>query len=170
MKQKYLCGKSLIVAFLSVFIFIVALAGVAYSADTKKEYRKTPTGKGSLTPKMLRACIKMKKKLDQQSEDAGEENEELKALNEELESMAETIKESQEKLDQKDKASVDEHNKLVQTYTAKQEEYKQMVESYNGQIGQYKKMVKKFKKQCDGQPYYEDDYEKVSSEMGYGLK
>lgn len=168
MKAKSIVSVS---TFITLFfsLFVLLSSTITFAADDR-EYRKSPTGKGALTPKMIRNCIKLKKKLDQSSEKASVENDDLKVLSEELELMAEAISESEQSLDKNDADAIVEHNKNVELYQEKQTEYQGKVEEYNAQIGPYKKLAKKFKKQCDGQQYYDDDYQKVKKELGYSLE
>lgn len=160
--------KSVLLSLLLACSLVLISSGGVLGAD-KREYRKTPTGKGALTAKMIRSCIKLKKKLDQKSDNAVVENDDLQVMSEELELMSQALSETEQSLDRNDQDAVAEHNKNIELYGEKQAEYQARVEEYTARIGPYKKLVKKFKKQCDGQLYYDDDYAKVTKELGYTL-
>lgn len=142
----------------------------AVKQSEEKQYRSTPEGEGSLTPKMIRTCISMKKRLDGQAEDAALRLEELEEMNAELKLTEEELLEAEKTLDKDDAGAVAEHNAKIEALKEKLEEYQVKTEEYNAQIKPYSKLEKKLKKLCDNQPYYEDDYQQAKKEMGYGLE
>ncbi|MDU9050525.1 MAG: hypothetical protein Q3M30_16890 [Candidatus Electrothrix sp. Rat3] len=144
----------------------------ALNADTKKserKYRKTKTGEGALTPKMLEACINLKADIDEEYEKISASKEEFDALNNETSNLAASLKENKEKLDNNDEKVVDEHNEQVEIYNKKIEELKELETAYNKKSAPYQEKGAQLEKECNGQPYYKDDYAAAVKKTGKSL-
>jgi peptidoglycan hydrolase CwlO-like protein len=144
----------------------------ALNADIKKserKYRKTKTGEGALTQKMLEACIKLKSGIDEEYEKISASKEAFDALNNETNDLAASLKESKETLKDNTEKTVDEHNKEVAFYNKKVEELKELETAYNKKSAPYQKKVAQLEKKCNGQSYYEDDYAAAVKTTGKSL-
>jgi peptidoglycan hydrolase CwlO-like protein len=139
----------------------------ALNADTKKserKYRKTKTGEGALTQGMLEACITLKSKIDEEYAKISVSKEEFDTLNKETGELAAYLKENKEKI-----KGEGEYNEKVALYNNKVEELKGMETAYNKKSAPYQKKGAQFKKECNGQPYYEDDYAEAVKKTGSHL-
>ena len=144
----------------------------ALNADTKKserEYRKTKTGEGALTLKMLEACIKLKSKIDEEYEKISASKENFDSLNNETSDLAASLKENKAQLDNNDKKAVDEHNEQAALYNKMVDELKEMEVAYNEKSAPYQEKGAQLEKECNGQPYYEDDYATATKKTGKSL-
>ena len=144
----------------------------ALNADTKKserKYRKTKTGEGAMTQKMLEACIKLKSEIDEEYEKISTSKEEFDALNNEISDLAASLKENKEKLGNNDQKNIDEHNEQVDLYNKKLEELKEIETAYNKKSAPYQEKGAQLEKECNGQPYYEDDYAATVKKTGKNL-
>ena len=142
------------------------------NADTKKSertYRKTKTSEGSLTRSMLEACIKLKSEIDEEYEKISTSKEEFDALNNEISDLAASLKENKEKLDNNDEKTLDEHNEQVELYNKKVEELKVLETAYKKKSAPYQEKVTQLEKECNNQPYYEDDYAATVKKTGKSL-
>ncbi|CAK8719956.1 hypothetical protein KKHLCK_09140 [Candidatus Electrothrix laxa] len=165
-----------------LFVGIISLAIIAsgfhtasaeaLNEDTKKserKYRKTKTGEGALTLGMLEACIKLKSKIDKEYKKISASKEEFETLNDELTDLASLLKENEQKQEEKDEKTLDEHNKQVEFYNKKLEELKEIETEYNKKSAPYQKKSAQLEKECNGQPYYEDDYAAAVEKTGKSL-
>ncbi|MCW5213623.1 hypothetical protein VU04_12045, partial [Desulfobulbus sp. TB] len=92
----------------------------ALNADTKKserKYRKTTTGNGALTQRMLEACILLKSDIDEEYEKIIASKKAFDALNSEINSLA-------GKIPHKDDVPLVEYNKQIRRYNMKLNELK----------------------------------------------
>ncbi|WP_339133955.1 MAG: hypothetical protein WGN25_14115 [Candidatus Electrothrix sp. GW3-4] len=141
----------------------------ADTEKTERNYRKTKTGAGALTLKMLEACIQLKAEAEQEYKQINASKEEYDALNNEVSDLAASLQESKEQLDNKDEKAVDAHNEQVELYNQKVEELKAMETSYNEKSEPYQKKADQLEKECNGQSYYEDDYAEAVKKTGKTL-
>ncbi|CAK8725422.1 hypothetical protein H206_00613 [Candidatus Electrothrix aarhusensis] len=144
----------------------------ALNADTKKserKYRKTKTGEGALTRGMLEACITLKSKIDEEYAKISGSKKEFDTLNNEVSNLAASLKENKDKLEDEGKKNVGEYNQQVELYNKKLEELKKMEAGYNEMSAPYKKNAAQLQKECNGQPYYEDDYAAAVKKTGSHL-
>lgn len=144
------------------------------NADTKKSertYRKTKTSEGALTRNMLEACIKLKSKIDEEYKKISVSKEEFDVLNNETSDLAAALKENKEggELEGKEEKTVDEYNKEVALYNQKVEELKELETAYKKKSAPYQKKVAQLEKECNNQPYYEDDYAVAVKKTGKSL-
>jgi peptidoglycan hydrolase CwlO-like protein len=160
---------------LSLFLVIPRLhvaSAEALNADTQKSernYRKTKSGEGALTQKMLEACIKLKTEIDEEFEKISAAKEEFEALNKEVTELSARLQKSQTQLDNHEQKSVREHNAQIELYNNKVEELKRMETAYNEKSGPYKEKTARLEKECSGQAYYEDDYAAAVKKTGKTL-
>jgi peptidoglycan hydrolase CwlO-like protein len=146
-----------------------AASAEALNADIKKlerKYRKTKTGEGALTRSMLEACIKLKAEIEEEYKKISASKEEFDTLNNKIIDLAASLKENKEKLEDKDEKAVDEHNEQVALYNKKVEELKEMETEYSKKSAPYQKKGAQLEKECNGQPYYEDDYAETVKKTG----
>ncbi|MCI5140969.1 MAG: hypothetical protein D3909_04425 [Candidatus Electrothrix sp. ATG1] len=149
----------------------IASAG-ALDANTKKserKYRKKKDGKGALTQKMLEACIELKSEIDEEFEKISGSKEEYDTLNNEVSNIAAHLKENKEQLTDKGDEAFDEHNEQVEVYTQKLEELKKLEKAYKKKSVIYQEKTDQLKKECNDQPYYEDDYAAAIKKTGKKL-
>jgi uncharacterized coiled-coil DUF342 family protein len=135
------------------------------SAETKKaerNYRKTITGDGALTQQMLEACIKLKAELDEEYEKISASKKEFDGLNSEVKNLA-------AKIPAKGEVPLIEYNKQVTLYNSKLAELKKMEAAYNEKSKPYREKTAQFKKECNDQSYYEDDYAAAVKKTGKSL-
>ncbi|MCI5166675.1 MAG: hypothetical protein D3903_11410 [Candidatus Electrothrix sp. GM3_4] len=142
----------------------------ALNADTKKserKYRKTKTGEGALTQRMLEACITIKSKIDEEYAKISTSKEAFDTLNNETSDLAAFLKENKEKIEEE--KALAEDNKKLELYNKNIEELKEMEAAYNEISTPYKKNAAQLQRECNGQPYYEDDYAKAVKKTGSHL-
>ena len=93
--------------FLAVIAFALVSSGfhiasaTSLNADTKKSersYRKTKTGKGALTQKMIEDCIKLKTEIDEEFEKITAAKKKFDELNNDVDDLAASLKKSKEQL------------------------------------------------------------------------
>lgn len=144
-----------------------AAAAAKAEQKSKRTYRSTPTGDGALTPEMIEQCIRLNMDVDSSYAAIGKAKEQFDALNRELTEEGESLKAAKEK--------VGSSESRVQ-YDAKVLEYNQRLPELDKQLKRYKQLVKgyqeksdKFDRECNGQPYYEDDYAAMVKKMGRGM-
>lgn len=168
-------SKVFLLGALSLFLVIPRLhtaSAEALNGDTQKSernYRKTKTGEGALTQKMLEACIKLKTEIDEEFEKISAAKEEFDRFTNEIKEFAGELKKSKEQLDKKAEKSIDEHNSQVDLYNQKVEKLKKMENAYNEKSGLYKEKAARLEKECSGQSYYEDDYDAAVKKTGKTL-
>ncbi|WP_417916567.1 hypothetical protein [Candidatus Electronema sp. JC] len=144
---------------------------LAAAADKKANriYRSTPEGEGALTEQMIESCIRLNTEVESSYAAIGKAKEQFDALNKELTDMGEHLKSAKEEVDRSGNAA-------RAAYDAKVLKYNSRLPDLDKQLDQYKKMVKlyqeksdKFDRECNGQPYYEDDYAAMVKKMGRGM-
>ncbi|MCI5149171.1 MAG: hypothetical protein D3916_07270 [Candidatus Electrothrix sp. MAN1_4] len=135
------------------------------SAETKKSernYRKTITGNGALTQQMLEACIRLKAEID-------EEYKKINASKHEFDLFNNEVKKRAAEMPAKTEVPLIEYNKQVNLYNSKLDELKELETAYNEKSKPYRKKTAQFKKECNDQPYYEDDYAAAVEKTGNSL-
>ena len=149
-----------------------AASAEALNADTLKSernYRKTKDGEGALTQEMLEECIVLKAEIDEEFEKISVSKEEFDTLNKEVTELETHLKKNKEQLDNQDIKAVNEHNDKVTLYNQKLEELEKIKTAYNEKSGPYQTRSAQLEKECNGQPYYEDDYEAAVKATGKTL-
>jgi uncharacterized protein YukE len=170
-------NKTLCLSVLAAITFLNPYGQEAFSSTTpvvadkdNREYRKSPTGQGALTPQMIEACIRLS--IDIESERAAIEKtrQEFDKLNKEVTDLGEYLKTVKVKVDQGDRAARVEYDEKVLFYNSQLptldnllRKYQAMAKNWPGEKGT------RFERECNGQPYYEDDYAEISKKMGRGL-
>lgn len=154
------------------FILCLSFAGSAYAAaePLERQYRTSLDGEGALTPKMIRSCISLKKKLDKKLGEATGVKEQLEKMDAELKLAEESLLEDEKKMDKSDQKAIDEYNSRLETFRERVAEYQKKVAEYNTMIAPYATLENKYTSRCVDQPYYDDDYEQAKKAMGYGLE
>ena len=61
------------------------------------------------------------------------------------------------------------YDNQVQVYNNKLPGLDGLLEKYRKMVDTYEEKSTKFEQECNGQPYYEDDYEAVVKKMGRGM-
>ena len=149
------------------------------NADTKlseRSYRKTKNGEGALTQKMIEDCIQLKTEIDEEFKKINAAKEEFDNLNREVNALEASLKVSKEKLNQHDDKDVDGYNRQVKYYNHKLSLYNQKLEKlqkmeagYQEKSTPYRQKAARLENECNGQPYYEDDYIAVVKKTGKTL-
>jgi peptidoglycan hydrolase CwlO-like protein len=135
-------------------------------ADTKKserKYRTTTTGEGALTREMLEACIMLKADIDKEYEKINTSKKAFDSLNEEVKKLAAEIPKNE------DDVPLIEYNKQVAFYNSKLDELKKLEAAYNEKNGSYREKTAQLEKECNNQPYYQDDYTAAAEKTGKSL-
>ncbi|MGR0482275.1 MAG: hypothetical protein ACTFAL_12980 [Candidatus Electronema sp. V4] len=144
---------------------------LAAAADKKanRTYRSTPEGEGALTEQMIESCIRLNTEVESSYAAIGKAKEQFDTLNKELTDLGEHLKAAKEEVDRSG-------NEARAAYDAKVLNYNSRLPDLDKQLDLYKKMVKvyqeksdKFDRECNGQPYYEDDYAAMVKKMGRGM-
>ncbi|MCI5131585.1 MAG: hypothetical protein D3904_08685 [Candidatus Electrothrix sp. EH2] len=171
------------------FLAVIALAMVSpgfhiasaasLNADTKKSernYRKTKTGEGALTQKMIEDCIKLKTEINEEFEKISAAKKKFDELNNEVNALDASLKVSKAQLNQYDEKDIDGYNKQVklynnklQQYNNKLEELQKAEEGFNKKSAPYQAKAAQLERECNGQPYYEDDHAAVAKKTGKTL-
>lgn len=137
----------------------------ALNAETKKserKYRKTTTGDGALTEQMLETCILLKSDINAEYEKIIAFKKEFDALNSEINSLAARIP-------NKDDVTLIEYNKQIRRYNKKLDKLKKMEKAYNQKSQPYHRKTAQLQRECNDQPYYEDDYAAAVEKTGKTL-
>ncbi|WP_417911868.1 hypothetical protein [Candidatus Electronema sp. TJ] len=175
--QKRTVGLTLLTAAALVNFLAVQASSQVQKADvaaaakaeqkSKRAYRTTPTGDGALTPEMIEQCIRLNMDVDSSYAAIGKAKEQFDALNRELTQEGENLKAA--------KDTVNSSEARTQ-YDAKVMEYNRRLPQLDQQLNRYKQLVKsyqeksdKFDRECNGQPYYEDDYAAMVKKLGRGM-
>lgn len=137
----------------------------------KADYKKAISDKeGYLTKEMIESCILLKKDIDERYAAISKVKAEFDALNKETTELGAFLKDNGEKIGKEgDKAARDD-------YEAKAKAYNDKIPVLNAQLDNYTKLSKeyegktaRFDKECNGQAYYEDDYEEMKKKLGRGM-
>ncbi|MCI5212072.1 MAG: hypothetical protein D3910_25570 [Candidatus Electrothrix sp. ATG2] len=135
-----------------------------------RSYRRTPAGQeGALTEKMIEKCILLKQKIDTSGAEAKTIAAKLDSLKKEAEELRASLEKNKETIDLTQPEAVAAYNQKINLYTAKTNEHEARRNEYNGKVVLYQKKASQFDKECKGQSYYEDDYQKLVKKLGYGM-
>lgn len=134
---------------------------------SKRTYRSTPTGEGALTPEMIEQCIRLNMDVDSSYAAIGKAKEQFDALNRQLTEEGESLKAAKDTVNNSESrtqydAKVLEYNRRLPELDEQLKRYKQLVKSYQEKSD-------KFDRECNGQPYYEDDYAAMVKKLGRGM-
>lgn len=169
--------KTLYLSALAAFALVNPYGQEAFASTTptvadkdNREYRKTPTGQGALTPQMIEGCIRLSMEIESDRNAIEKIRQEFDKLNKDVTDLGEYLKTVKIKVDQGDRAARVEYDEKVQFYNSQLpildnllRRYQNMAKSWPGEKGT------RFERECNGQPYYEDDYAEMTKKMGRGL-
>ena len=142
----------------------------AATKQVKREYRKSPKGDGALTKGMIESCIRLKIDVDASYTEIDKAKNQFEALNKEVTELGERLKAMKKKIDETgDKQLRATYDNQVQVYNNKLPGLDGLLEKYRKMVDTYEEKSTKFEQECNGQPYYEDDYEAVVKKMGRGM-
>ena len=139
--------------------------------QVKREYRKTPDSlEGALTKKMIEDCIHLKADVDSSYTEIGRAKDQFDRLNQEITDLGAYLKETKKRLDSSgDKGIRAEYDRKVQEYNSMLPKLDKQLEVYRGTVSTYEQKSMKFDRECNGQPYYEDDYAEIVKKLGHGM-
>lgn len=177
--QKQTVGLTLLAAatlvhFLSVPAFSqVQKADAAAKAqaqqNSKRTYRSTPTGDGALTPEMIEQCIRLNMDVDSSYAAIGKAKEQFDTLNRELTEEGENLKAAKDQVDSGGSAARAQYDTKVLAYNKRLPELDEQLKRYKQLVKGYQEKSDKFDRECNGQPYYEDDYAAMVKKLGRGM-
>ena len=171
-------GKTFYLSLLAAATFLIPYsseaagqnAKEAASKQIKREYRKSSNSPGALTKKMIASCIHLKTKVDSSYTEIGKAKEGFDKLNEEISKLGEYLKATKKRLDSTgDKKIRAEYDSKVKLYNSKIPGLDKKLEEYKELVTSYEKKSRKFDRECNGQPYYGDDYAEVVKKIGRGM-
>ncbi len=144
---------------------------LAAASDKKanRTYRSTPVGEGALTEQMIEACIRLNTEVESSYAAIGKAKEQFDALNKELTDMGEHLKAAKEEVDRGGKEARAAYDAKVLNYNSRLPELDKQLDQYKKMVKVYQEKSDKFDRECNGQPYYEDDYAAMVKKMGRGM-
>lgn len=147
----------------------VAAATKATDKKANRTYRTSPEGEGALTAEMIEQCIRLNMDVDASYAAIGKAKEQFDSLNKELTEMGELLKAAKEEVDRGGKEARVEYDAKVLTYNSRLPELDKQLDVYKQMVKTYQDKSDKFDRECNGQPYYEDDYAAMVKKMGRGM-
>lgn len=172
MQRTTWCLALLAAAALAVSGWNAAAAAEAPAKELVKTGYKTSLedSEGYLTKEMLEACILLKKDIDAEYTEISKVKEQFDALNKETTELGAYLKENGGKVGKEgDKAARDDYEASVKAYNDKVPVLNSQLETYTKMSTGYEAKTAKFDKECNGQAYYEDDYEEMKTKLGRGM-
>ncbi|MCI5147085.1 MAG: hypothetical protein D3923_16560 [Candidatus Electrothrix sp. AR3] len=138
--------------------------------QVKRDYRKTADGQGALTKAMIESCIALKVDVDASYVKIGKAQDAFDKLNREINNLGEYLKATKSRLDSSgDKSIRAEYDSKVKIYNSKIPGLDKKLELYRKKVSSYEQKSSKFDVECNGQPYYGDDYAEVVKKVGRGM-
>lgn len=147
----------------------VAAATKATDKKANRTYRTSPDGEGALTAEMIEQCIRLNMEVDSSYAAIGKTKEQFDSLNKELTEMGERLKTAKEEVDQGGKEARTAYDAKVLNYNSRLPDLDKQLEIYKQMVKNYQDKSDKFDRECNGQPYYEDDYAAMVKKMGRGM-
>lgn len=141
----------------------------AKNSKANRNYRSTPAGEGALTPKMIEACILLNKDVDSNYDAINREKQEFDNLNRELTNLGERLKAAKDDVYSGGNAARREYDEKVLYYNARLPDLEKKLKEYRKLVERYQRKSDKFDHECNGQPYYEDDYAEMVKKLGRGM-
>lgn len=141
----------------------------AKDKNANRTYRSTPEGEGALTPEMIERCIRLNMEVDASYAAIGKAKEEFDTLNKELNDLSEKLTTAKDEVDRSGTAARQDYDTKVQYYNARLPELDKQLEVYKTMVKTYQSKSDKFDRECNGQPYYEDDYADMVKKLGRGM-
>jgi chromosome segregation ATPase len=147
----------------------VAAATKATDKKANRTYRTSPDGEGALTAQIIEQCIRLNMEVDSSYAAIGKTKEQFDTLNKELTEMGERLKTAKEEVDQGGKEARTAYDAKVLTYNSRLPDLDKQLDIYKQMVKSYQDKSDKFDRECNGQPYYEDDYAAMVKKMGRGM-
>ncbi len=141
----------------------------AAAKQIKREYRKERNGQGALTKEMITDCIRMKGDVDSSYAAIGTAKKEFDDLEKRIKDLGAYLKKIKPEVDKGNKRMRAEYDRKVREYNSSLPGLDQQLEKHRQTISTYERKSNKFDRECNGQPYYEDDYAEVVKKMGRSL-
>ncbi|WP_417915512.1 hypothetical protein [Candidatus Electronema sp. JM] len=147
----------------------IAAASKATDKKANRTYRSTPDGEGALTAEMIEQCIRLNMDVDSSYAAIGKAKEQFDALNKELTEMGERLKTAKNEVDQSGNSARAAYDAKVLNYNSRLPELDKQLDLYKQMVKTYQDKSDKFDRECNSQPYYEDDYAAMVKKMGRGM-
>jgi chromosome segregation ATPase len=147
----------------------VAAATKATDKKANRTYRSTPEGEGALTAEMIEQCIRLNMDVDASYAGIGKAKEQFDSLNKELTEMGENLKTAKNEVDQGGKEARVAYDAKVLNYNSRLPDLDKQLDVYKQMVKAYQDKSDKFDRECNSQPYYEDDYAAMVKKMGRGM-
>ena len=141
----------------------------AKDKNANRTYRSTPTGTGALTPEMIEQCIRLNIAVDSSYAAIGKTKEKFDALNKELTDLGERLKAAKDEVYSGGAAARKDYDSKVLYYNSRLPELDKQLKEYKNMVKTYQNKSDKFEQECNGQPYYEDDYAAMVKKLGRGM-
>ncbi|MDH3347061.1 MAG: hypothetical protein OEM02_03030 [Desulfobulbaceae bacterium] len=139
------------------------------ASTASKIYRNAVDGEGALTIAMLERCIIKQHNLGKIETDITDIDKKITAMEQELNQIKAYVDDNADKVDNTSQAAIDIYNGKIDKYQEIVPAFTNMIEERNGQVTAYQAISVELEKQCVGQNYYEDDYQKAVQNIGYGF-
>lgn len=133
-------------------------------------YRHTVGGEGALTIAMLERCIKKQKTLAGIEVVITATDKKIVTMEQELKQLKSYIDANVNKVDTTSQTAIDHYNGKIARYRQVVSDFNELIEKRTGKVSSYQSINTDFEKQCIGQNYYEDDYQKAEKKLGFGFK
>ncbi|MCW5206764.1 hypothetical protein VU08_07525 [Desulfobulbus sp. F5] len=132
----------------------------------RRTYRAEPDGEGALTPEMIEQCIYLNMDVDASYSAIGKAKEQFDALNKKMTEAGEWLKAVKNQVVESNRADYDA---AVMKYNGSIPYLDKLLNRYKQIVSVYKQKSDKFDRECNGQPYYEDDYAAMVKKTGRGM-
>jgi hypothetical protein len=170
-RKKTVC-LALIAAAFSAFGWNAAVAEDKAEVKelVKTGYKTSPDGEGNLTKEMIETCIQLKMTIDADFVEIKKTKDQFTALNKETTELGAYLKENGEKVNKEgDQAAREAYDAKAKEYNAKLPDLDAKLKAYTAMAETYEAKNAKFDKECNNQPYYEDDYKEIETKLGRGM-
>ncbi len=135
-----------------------------------REYRDANNGPGALTKTMIKDCIILKTNMDKRNTKLDNLRKKVSKLNNEVRELGASLKNNRGKFHKGEKSKErTQYKAKIKEYNSKIPHLKKLTKSYQDMADPYKQKNIQFEEECNGQPYYEDDYREIAKEMGRGM-
>ncbi|MCI5146274.1 MAG: hypothetical protein D3923_12275 [Candidatus Electrothrix sp. AR3] len=136
---------------------------------SEREYRKTADGEGALTKQMIEDCITFKIDIEAEYLTIADSKKQFDVLNTEVSELGAYLQKNKAKASRSAAEDIAEYQEKTKRYNSKLAELNKQKEAYDTMSAPYREKNEKFKKECKGQPYYEDEYTAIVKKMGRGM-
>lgn len=141
----------------------------AKNDKSNRTYRSTPTDAGALTPEMIEACIRLNMSVESSYDAINRMKQEFDSLNRELSDLGERLKAAKDDVYSGGNAARRDYDEKVLYYNSRLPELENKLKAYRKLTDEYQRKSDKFDRECNGQPYYEDDYADMVKKVGRGM-